>query len=100
MNIDISKLEKFNGESTYGIAKVNFTYDAINYTNQEIKFDEENLYIEFGYIRKNGELNILQFDIHDSTELFNKRFNHSALERLKRGIVALAETISAAKLCA
>lgn len=97
MNIELSKLVK-NDLGTFAIAKVYFMYDTTEITGTEITIPEEHLQIDFGYTRKNGDLKILHFNVHDASDKFYDNFNHSALERFKRGVVALCETAGAAKL--
>ena len=97
MNIDLSKLEKTE-HGVFATAKIYFMYDRTEITTEDILIPEENIYVDFGYKRINGELTVLKFDVYDASDYFYTHFNHSALERLKRGVVGLCEAASAARL--
>ena len=97
MDISISKLERLPNGKVMGVAKLYVLYDSLD---DECNTKDENLYIEFTFERKNGELNFSEFDINDESLNFYKAFNFAALERLKRGIAAFCELAGTAKLYA
>ncbi|EPM0508522.1 TPA: hypothetical protein QDZ12_006038 [Pseudomonas putida] len=97
MNIELSKLVK-DEQGTFALAKIHFMYDETVATPDGIQIPEENLYVDFGYKRINGVLEVLHFNVYDASDDFYKHFNNSALQRLQRGVIGLCEAAGAANL--
>lgn len=77
MDLSISKLERLPNGKVMGIAKLYVLYDSLD---DECNTKDENLYIEFTFERKNGELNFSEFDINDQSMNFYKAFTSLLLK--------------------
>lgn len=97
MNIELSKLVR-DEQGTFALAKIHFIYDKTFVTPDDILIPEENLYIDFGYKRINGVLEVLHFNVFDASDDFYKHFNNIALQRLQRSVIGLCEAAGAANL--
>jgi len=99
VNIELKNVRK-DGLGYWGFANVYFMYDkTLESELGGVKFLEENILVEFGYNRVDGELKILHFEIFHRSKHFDEHFNFSALERFKRALMQLCETAAAAKIC-